>query len=95
MTIEIGASSSGRIMVKVRSGLRLKPTLKMSSNLSTKELLKLSVVADVRKKLFTADGLKKLIVECCGLKVMKKRGRAGATNYEEDKMRGLRASELL
>ncbi|KAG5229656.1 hypothetical protein IMY05_015G0021000 [Salix suchowensis] len=74
----------------------------MSSNLSTKELLKLrelekikstktrslnspsrpshrrnpqlwhgihfSAVADVRKKLFTADGLKKLIVECCGTK---------------------------
>uniref|UniRef100_A0A6N2MZ68 Uncharacterized protein n=1 Tax=Salix viminalis TaxID=40686 RepID=A0A6N2MZ68_SALVM len=50
-----------------------------------------SAVADVRKKLFTADGLKKLIEECCGTKGDEKT----STNYEEDKMRGLRASELL
>lgn len=55
-----------------------------------------STVADVIKKLFNADGLKKLIVKCCGTKGggKIKKGRTDAANYEENaRLKGFSETE--
>jgi hypothetical protein len=50
-------------------------------------------VADVIKKLFNADGLKKLIVKCCGTKGDGKIKKDGPMQQTTKKMRGLKVSE--
>ena len=52
-----------------------------------------STVADVIKKLFNADGLKKLIVKCCGTKGDGKIKKDGPIQQTTKKMRGLKVSE--
>lgn len=52
-----------------------------------------STVADVIKKLFNADGLKKLIVKCCGTKGDGKIKKDGPMQQTTKKMRGLKVSE--